>query len=386
MDRNEFVYRDIDKSTKILEFAPYFNPLFPKSEGYQTEIVDAFEKDELLNRASEDPNIDDYSKIENVDYVCHNEYARHIGKLSAYDLIVASHMIEHVIDIVGFLEDCSKLLKDDGIIRLIIPDRRNTFDYFRDTVSTRLAIDTHLYYRGDFHTFGTLMENRLRTCRAYPGSSFIPNSSFIYDDMLFLENRDFLKKRESLIDKIDRYSSKYIDTHSWCITPKTFEILIYELNLLGFIDLVVSVISSNRHSMEFYVDLRKGEIKEDDPDKRLELYKQRKYEEWEEFEIAEEVARLKKKITGTPDLKIYIYGTGKGSANVIKMLEQLKIGFDGFVVSDGFREGLFFEGKSVAELSELEYRQNLAVVISVIKDREKVVQNLESRNIDYYYF
>ena len=113
--REEFFYSNVTKDTKILEFAPYFNPIFPKREGYKVDIIDAFNKEQLIEKAKRDPMITDYSKIDDVDYVCTHNYAEYIGKSKFYDLIVASHMIEHTTDIIDYLKNCSSLLKDGGL-------------------------------------------------------------------------------------------------------------------------------------------------------------------------------------------------------------------------------------------------------------------------------
>ena len=53
------------------------------------------------------------------------------------DLLVASHVFEHIPDPVGWLLDARRLLRDDGRIFLVLPDRRFTFDLKRrDTALT----------------------------------------------------------------------------------------------------------------------------------------------------------------------------------------------------------------------------------------------------------
>lgn len=49
----------------------------------------------------------------------------------ALDYVIASHVIEHVPDLITWLQEIRSILKDDGELRLAIPDRRYTFDYLR---------------------------------------------------------------------------------------------------------------------------------------------------------------------------------------------------------------------------------------------------------------
>jgi len=47
------------------------------------------------------------------------------------DYVIASHVVEHVPDLISWLNELASILRPGGEIRLIIPDRRFTFDYLR---------------------------------------------------------------------------------------------------------------------------------------------------------------------------------------------------------------------------------------------------------------
>jgi SAM-dependent methyltransferase len=53
------------------------------------------------------------------------------------DFVIASHLIEHLPNPLGFIKDCGRVLRQDGILYLVIPDKRFTFD--RDRETTPLA-------------------------------------------------------------------------------------------------------------------------------------------------------------------------------------------------------------------------------------------------------
>jgi SAM-dependent methyltransferase len=57
------------------------------------------------------------------------------GKL---DFVVASHVLEHVADPLGLLDDMHRVLRPDGIALILLPDRRLTFD--RNRPATRLDV------------------------------------------------------------------------------------------------------------------------------------------------------------------------------------------------------------------------------------------------------
>ena len=221
MDRYNIIKSDVKKNGRILEFSPYYRPLFPKSEGYDVDIVDVCDRKTLIERAKGNPNIEDYSKIEEVDYICASNYAETIGKKNEYDYVVASHVIEHTTDIIQFLADCADMLKDDGIIKLFIPDKRYTFDYFREVTSTRIAIDRHMSSNKKIHSLGTVVEHDLRYCVIDVSRTDMPNSAFCYVDDLVLQNSNSNSMIYKIKENILKFSDeKYIDVHSWIVTPK----------------------------------------------------------------------------------------------------------------------------------------------------------------------
>jgi hypothetical protein len=58
------------------------------------------------------------------------------GHKARFDFIVASHVIEHTTDMLGWLRDCSALLKADGKLVLFVPDCMYCFDLLRPLSST----------------------------------------------------------------------------------------------------------------------------------------------------------------------------------------------------------------------------------------------------------
>lgn len=85
----------------------------------------------------------DVSKLEEVDYVLNGSGLSGIDAAQAFDLIIASHVIEHSPDLVRFLQDCSRLLKPSGVPSLAVPDKRHRFDYFQSLTSTGMVLDAY---------------------------------------------------------------------------------------------------------------------------------------------------------------------------------------------------------------------------------------------------
>ncbi len=61
-----------------------------------------------------------------------------------FDFVIASHVIEHVPDMIGWLGEVADILAPDGRLILAIPDRRYSFDLLRRETTLTDLIDAHL--------------------------------------------------------------------------------------------------------------------------------------------------------------------------------------------------------------------------------------------------
>src|SRR6185437_1662157 len=103
-----------------------FRPTAAKKDGYQVYVVDHLNREQLIEKYQHDPVATE--NIEEVDFVWRGQpYAELTGRTKFYDWIIASHVIEHTPDLIGFLNDCDSILKDDGILSLAVPDKRFCF-------------------------------------------------------------------------------------------------------------------------------------------------------------------------------------------------------------------------------------------------------------------
>jgi len=96
----------VDKMT-----APEIAALFPEVQGYSivpTDIICDVEKKGLSLFADE-----------------------------TLDFVIASHLIEHLPNPLGFIKDCYRVLRPNGVFYLVVPDKNFTFD--RDRETTPLA-------------------------------------------------------------------------------------------------------------------------------------------------------------------------------------------------------------------------------------------------------
>jgi hypothetical protein len=230
MDRNGTFLAGLDpRSARILEIGPSFSPIAPKRGGWKTTIVDHTDRPGLVAKYKNAPV--DVSKIEDVDYIW-AEGALHDGIPSelhgTYDAIIASHVIEHVVDPISLLLSAEQILSRSGRILLAVPDLRLCFDCLRPVSTTGQVI-------------AAWREKRVRHCwssvfDAYAYDSRpdgqVPSWSRGGGNNLSF-SADFIQTWENLRNYQDKGEGKYLDAHAWTFTPASFSLIMLELTALG---------------------------------------------------------------------------------------------------------------------------------------------------------
>ena len=239
---------------RILEIGPSHNPVAPRSAGWNTTVVDHADRAGLVAKYAHDRNVDT-SRIEDVDFVWTE------GSLDAlipadqhgtYDLLVASHVIEHFPDPVGVLVAAQKLLRPDtGMISLAVPDKRLCFDLFRAHTMTGKLLAAHREGRIR-HSAADIFDNvaYFAAIGDRTGWAWEPTGAARFRHTLREAHERFLAARENA-------AAPYEDCHAWIFTPASFELIILELAALGVIDWRVERIVP-QPGVEFIVHLRRG--------------------------------------------------------------------------------------------------------------------------------
>jgi SAM-dependent methyltransferase len=133
MDRFDRLRQHIDVANgRGLEIGPLASPVVPRTLG-DVYYVDHLATDDLVAKYTGDPKVDERS-IVSTDFVWgSNTLAEAVGDLAPFDYVVASHVLEHVPDLVGWLDEVAAVLRPGGRLSLAMPDRRYTFDVRRGT-------------------------------------------------------------------------------------------------------------------------------------------------------------------------------------------------------------------------------------------------------------
>lgn len=248
MSRETIILQHIDKNGHGIEIGPSHNPIAPKKKGYRVHIIDHMNREGLV--AKYQGHGVDLTMIEEVDFVWHGEnYSELTGRRKYYDWIIASHVIEHTPDLIAFLNDCDSILKDDGVVCLVIPDKRFCFDHHRPITGISKIIDSHLQ-KHRIHSPGTVAEYFLNVVSK--DGKIAWDSTITGKFSLVHSIEDALRGMSAVVNE-----NAYLDVHSWCFVPHSFRLIINDLHHLGIIPFQEMSFHPTS-GCEFYITLGRG--------------------------------------------------------------------------------------------------------------------------------
>jgi SAM-dependent methyltransferase len=105
--------------------------------------VDHADQAALRAKYADDPNVP-ADQIVPVDAAWGERTLAEYFPGETFDYVIASHVIEHVPDMIGWLAEIAAVLRPDGRLILAIPDRRYSYDVLRRETSLSDLIDAHL--------------------------------------------------------------------------------------------------------------------------------------------------------------------------------------------------------------------------------------------------
>lgn len=200
----------IDPTRPGLEIGPCHNAVAPKRLGYRTIIVDHLDQAALRDKYRSHGF--DLDRIEEVDRVWSGEsLPKLLSDLAPFSWVVASHVAEHVPDLLRFLRENLELLASDGRLVLALPDHRRCFDMHRRPSSLAQVLDA--WARGDTRpSAGAVAEHHLKAVSkggrlAWP-RWWMGRTRTIHSP----------EESRSLYDAT-LSDQQYRDVHVWCFTP-----------------------------------------------------------------------------------------------------------------------------------------------------------------------
>jgi SAM-dependent methyltransferase len=249
-NRVEILRDGIARTDKAIEIGPSFNPLVPKSEGWNSRSIDHLDRNGLIEKYRHDPSVNP-AMIEAVDFVWTGGALSDVVPVEhhgTFDVVLASHVIEHVPDLIGFFQSAEILARSNGRMVLAVPDKRVCFDFFRPLSTTGDFLTAHRERRS-IHSEKTLWDHLAyqATKHGNPGWGRADQEPafFAYT----------LGQAAGMIRNCR--SGHYIDAHAWVFVPDSFELIMLELARLGLTDWQIERKEAAEYT-EFYVWLRRG--------------------------------------------------------------------------------------------------------------------------------
>jgi len=250
MSRKSEALKRIDTSKgQGLELGPLSSPLVSKQKA-TVFYVDHLST-EGLRKHYEGHGFED--EIVPVDYVIRDDSLSRTLAGKQFDYVIASHVIEHIPDMVGWLADVGKVLKEGGIFSLVIPDKRYTFDIMRnesrpaDVIGAYLDKQTKVSSAVVYDNFSAIRKD------------IVPYEvcSHPYADYGKKPTQYSLEKAYELCLQ-NLKPGEYVDTHCHVFTPHSFFTVLrglIEHDLFGYE--VIYFKDTPPNQLEFYVSLRK---------------------------------------------------------------------------------------------------------------------------------
>ena len=170
--RRRVLDRHVDLPCRVLEVGAYCRPTVAPSET-TVKVIDYYSTEELAVQAREAG--DDPEALVPVDYVCRtDDYADAVDE--TFDVLIANHVLEHVDRPIRWLQTARTLLRDGGVLFLVLPDKKQSFDRFRpDTPLSHLLFE-HLAPEHDVAAVHSL-KTALHYDRTYIGETNRPETS-----------------------------------------------------------------------------------------------------------------------------------------------------------------------------------------------------------------
>ena len=284
MDRAERLLSRSTRASRILEIGPGYNPIAPKADGWNTHVVDHADRETLRNKFH-GLGVD-AQRVEEVDTVWH-EGALHeavpAGMHGTFDAVIASHLLEHIPDPVGFLASAAILCRPAAAIALALPDQRFCFDYFQPHSTTGDVLAAH-FERRSRHSFAAIWNQFAYSVRL-DGAMVKTQETVRRAELMF----DFSAAAEYFnMIASQGPETEYRDAHGWIFTPAGFALTMLELGRLGVVDWRIDELHPTE-GCEFITFLRRGVAEcgaESFQHQRLDLLTQRLLERKEQVDFA----------------------------------------------------------------------------------------------------
>jgi SAM-dependent methyltransferase len=238
-----------------LELGALASPVVTRDMG-RVYYVDHATTHDLKQKYALDPGVD-ASAIVEVDFVWQDgSLVEMTADAGPFDYAIACQVAEHVPDLLTWLQQLSAVLRPGGVLCLVLPDKRFTFDATRRLSRVADLLDAH-WRKLPRPSPSQIYDSIANTCEKGVDLSLTWRRGFVDTSI----RADKLTPREAL--EIARRSAEqgdYIDSHCWVFTPRSFLEVMTEVHHLGLLPFELkSFRETGFREAEFYAILGKPE-------------------------------------------------------------------------------------------------------------------------------
>jgi len=236
-----------------VEIGPLDRPILRRDLGWRALFADHADTRSLAAKYADDPGVD-VSRLAPIDLVwdpAHGLDALLAAGGAPADYVVASHVVEHVPDLLGWLAALRRVLRPGGEIRLVVPDKRFCFDCHRaettlaDILAAKVAAPASPPIARIADQFLHVVEADAAAIWAGrpPPPPAIDAARWAWAEGVCREVLD---------------SGRYQDVHCWIFTPRSFCSLMARLCEFAALDFECSLFRDTEpDGLEFLAGLRR---------------------------------------------------------------------------------------------------------------------------------
>jgi SAM-dependent methyltransferase len=224
-------------NSRGIEFGPLHDPIIDPSERGVIYVDHASTKD-LIAKYESDPNVD-VREIVEVDFVYSgSELSETINEINSLDYVISSHVGEHIPDFIGWMIECRRVLRSDGLLVIILPDKRFCWDAMRPISRASDLIKAH---RKGITRPNLKMIWQAKTQAVSFGDKI---TWYTFSKPNPHDRFQSVQNTRDLVSSIFRYLVKreYLDVHCWVFSSETFQDLIDELGRQKLCDFEVEAV------------------------------------------------------------------------------------------------------------------------------------------------
>jgi len=261
MDRKSRLLAKIEPDKQAgLEIGALCRPIVAPGSG-PVRYVDHLSTPDLRIKYGQDPNVD-VEQIVDVSYVWGKQSLPEAVGDERFDYVIASHVIEHVPDTIGWLREIAAVLVPGGVLSLAIPDKRYTFDCLRQCTTFADLVDACMEKRRH-PSFRQVLDH-------FSEAAAVPAAVTTHDIWMGRYTEEEVPNahpdliRGMCEDELRHYYQEitagllYMDVHCHVFTPRTFIKILERLAGVDMLEYrVAAFYDTSLGEIEFFVTLEK---------------------------------------------------------------------------------------------------------------------------------